>query len=111
MARKQPKFAHPSEAEVARILDFYRVAWSYEPRTFPIAWDLDGAVTASFTPDFYLPAYDLYLEVTVSKQKLVTKKHRKLRRLRLLYPQVNVKLFNRRDIERLFAKFDVAASA
>lgn len=83
----------------------------YEPRTFPIAWDLEGTVTASFTPDFYLPAYDLYLEVTVSKQRLLTKKHRKVRRLRLLYPRTNIKLFNRKDVERLFEKFDVRASA
>ena len=111
MGRTAPKFAHPSEAEVARILDFYRIAWMYEPRTFPIGWDLEGNVTASFTPDFYLPSYDLYLEVTVSKQRLLTKKHRKIRRLRLLYPRVNIKLFNRKDVERLFEKFDVRASA
>lgn len=83
----------------------------YEPRSFPIAWDLEGAVTGSFTPDFYLPAYDIYLEVTVSKQRLLTKKHRKIRRLRLLYPRINIKLFNRTDVERLFDKFDVRSSA
>jgi len=108
---KSTRFAHPSEAEVAAILSYHRIAWSYEPRTFPIAWGLDGGIAESFTPDFYLPAYDLYLEVTVSKQKLVTKKHRKLRRLRLIYPFVNIKLFNRKDVERLFKRFGVSAAS
>ena len=79
-------FAHASEAELARILDFYGVAWAYEPDTFPIGWNLDGDVVESFSPDFYLPELDLYLELTTLKQRLVRKKNRKLRRLRELYP-------------------------
>jgi len=78
-------FAHASEAEMARILDFYQVRWEYEPHTFPILWNLDGAVVESFSPDFYLPDLDLYLEMTTLRQKLVRKKNRKLRRLRELY--------------------------
>lgn len=35
------------------------------------------------------------------KQSLVTRKNRKLRQLREQYPDVKVKLFYRRDIERL----------
>ena len=85
-------FAHPSEAEFARILDFYQVAWEYEPRTFELRWDDDGNVLEAFSPDFYLPEQDLYIELTTMEQRLVTKKHRKLRRLRELHPEVNVKL-------------------
>ena len=84
-----PAFAHASEAEMARILDFYAVRWEYEPDTFPILWNLDGDVVESFSPDFYLPDLDLYLEMTTLRQKLVRKKNRKLRRLRELYPSVN----------------------
>ena len=83
-----PSFAHASEAELARILDFYEVRWAYEPDTFPIGWNLDGDVIESFSPDFYLPDLDLYVELTTLKQKLVRKKNRKLRRLRELYPDV-----------------------
>ena len=79
-------FAHASEAEMSRILDFYAVRWEYEPHTFPILWNLDGAVVESFSPDFYLPDLELYLEMTTLRQKLVRKKNRKLRRLRELYP-------------------------
>lgn len=100
-----PRFAHQSEAELARILDFYQVAWRYEPDTFPISWNADGAVIESFAPDFYLPDIDLYLELTTLKQSLVRKKNRKLRYLRQLYPDVRVKLFYARDFRALMVKY------
>ena len=90
---------------MARILDFYAVRWEYEPHTFPILWNLDGAVVESFSPDFYLPDLDLYLEMTTLRQKLVRKKNRKLRRLRELYPDLNVKLFYARDFRALMLKY------
>ncbi|MFM2105723.1 MAG: hypothetical protein RL338_755 [Chloroflexota bacterium] len=101
----RPPFAHESEAELARILDFYGVRYEYEPDTFPILWNLDGKVVESFTPDFYLPDLDLYLELTTLKQRLVRKKNRKLRRLRELYPAVRVKLFYARDFRQLMLKY------
>lgn len=98
-------FAHASEAEMARILDFYAVRWEYEPHTFPILWNLAGDVVESFAPDFYLPDLDLYLEMTTLRQRLVRKKNRKLRRLRELYPGVNIKLFYARDFRALMLKY------
>jgi hypoxanthine phosphoribosyltransferase len=98
-------FAHASEAEMARILDFYAVRWEYEPQTFPILWNLDGDVVESFSPDFFLPDLDLYLEMTTLRQKLVRKKNRKLRRLRELYPSINIKLFYARDFRALMLKY------
>ena len=103
-ARSGPSFAHASEAEMARILDFYAVRWEYEPHTFPILWNLDGAVVESFSPDFYLPELDLYLEMTTLRQRLVRKKNRKLRRLRELYPDLRIKLFYARDFRALMLK-------
>lgn len=100
-----PSFAHASEAEMSRILDFYGVAWRYEPTTFPILWNLDGEVVESFSPDFYLPEFDLYLEMTTLKQSLVRKKNRKLRRLRELYPDVRIKLFYARDFRAMMLKY------
>lgn len=90
---------------MSRILDFYAVRWDYEPETFPILWNLDGAVVESFSPDFYLPDLDLYLEMTTLRQKLVRKKNRKLRRLRELYPGINIKLFYARDFRALMLKY------
>jgi hypoxanthine phosphoribosyltransferase len=100
-----PAFAHASEAELGRILDFYGLAWEYEPRTFPLMWNLSGQVTESFTPDFYLPELDLFLELTTLRQKLVRKKNRKLRRLREVYPEVRIKLLYARDFRALMLKF------
>ena len=99
-----PRFANDAERECARLLDYYGVPWLYEPHTFALAED-DGRVTEAFTPDFYLPEQDLYVEVTVMKQALVTRKNRKLRKLRQRYPNVRIKLFYRRDIERLAQRF------
>jgi hypothetical protein len=102
-------FAHASEAEMARILEFYAVRWLYEPHTFPILWNLDGDVVESFSPDFYLPDLDLYLEMTTLKQRLVRKKNRKLRRLREIYPDLNIKLFYARDFRALMLKYGKVA--
>ena len=102
---KTPRFANDAERECARLLDFYGVPWRYEPRTFALEEAEDGRITEAFTPDFYLPEQDLYVEVTVMKQALVTRKNRKLRKLRERYPDVRIKLFYRRDIERLAQKF------
>ena len=104
-AGARPAFAHASEAELARILDFYQVRWTYEPDTFPIGWSMTGEVVESFSPDFYLPDVDLYIELTTLKQKLVRKKNRKLRRLRELYPDIRIKLFYARDFRALLLKF------
>jgi len=100
-----PRFAHDSEAELARILDYYQVQWRYEPDVFPISWNADGAVTESFAPDFYLPEVDLYVELTTLKQSLVRRKNRKLRWLKQLYPEVRVKLFYARDFKALMLKY------
>jgi hypoxanthine phosphoribosyltransferase len=101
----RPSFAHASEAEMARILDFYQVRWEYEPHVFPVVWNLEGAVVESFAPDFWLPDLDLYLEMTTLRQKLVRKKNRKLRRVLELYPDLRVKLFYARDFRALMLKF------
>lgn len=103
--RPRPAFAHASEEEMARILDFYRIHWEYEPHTFPILWNMDGAVVESFSPDFWLPDLDLYLEMTTLRQRLVRKKNRKLRRIHELYPDIRVKLFYARDFRALMLKF------
>ena len=83
-------FAHPSERELARILDFYRVPWRYEPDSFVLRAKGER-VLEMFSPDFYLPELDLYLELTTLRQRLVTKKNRKLRLLRELYPDISEK--------------------
>lgn len=98
-------FAHNSERQFARLLDFYRVEWEYEPTAFPIEWDAAGQPVQHFRPDFYLPGFRLYIEITTLNQRLVTKKNRKVRRLRELYPDVRIKVLYQRDYLSLLAKY------
>jgi hypothetical protein len=106
-----PKFVHPSEEVFSRILDFYGVQWEYEPRTFTLNTDGNGNVTEAFTPDFYLSEQDLYVELTTLRPQLSTKKNRKLKRLQELYPEVNIKLFKRRELRNLMIKYGLMDEA
>ncbi len=99
------KFAHHSEMEFARLLDFYDIKWLYEPRSFDIAWDRAGNPVQKFRPDFYLPAFNLYIELTTLSQKLVTKKNRKIRLLKELYPEIRCKIFYQKDYRKLLFKY------
>jgi len=103
LGRKE--FGHPSEQVFANLLDFYGIAWDYEPRSFPLQWDKDGKVSEAFTPDFYLPEFDLYVELTTMKQANVTKKNRKIRLLRSIYPHVNIQVFYQKDVQDLVMKY------
>lgn len=103
-------FAHPSEEEFAHILDFYDIEWVYEPQSFPLKWEGDKVVEM-FTPDFYLPRFDLYVELTTLKQNFVTEKNRKLRRLKELYPEIKITLLYKKDFDRLLAKYGVGPLA
>src|SRR3954449_5954224 len=106
---RQKTFAHQSEEMFANLLDFYRIAWEYEPRSFPVKYDQDGSVLEAFTPDFYMPEFDLYVELTTMKQSLVTRKNRKVRLLRELYPHLNIQVFYQKDFENLIFKYGLAA--
>jgi len=101
----RPEFSHPLEETFANILDYYGIEWQYEPYTFPLEWDEQGNILEAFTPDFYLPQQSLYIELTTLRPELTTKKNRKLRRLMELYPQINIKLFKRREIHDLMVKY------
>jgi hypothetical protein len=105
VAPAQARFANDSEAEFAKVLDFYRIPWQYEPETFPVEWWPDGRVKSSFSPDFYLTEMDTFLELTTMKQSLVTKKNRKVRLFRELYPEKKLLIFYGRDFRKLAEKF------
>jgi cytidylate kinase len=105
---RKKMFAHQSEEIFANLLDFYRIAWEYEPRSFPIQYNRDGNPQEFFTPDFYLPEFDLYVELTTMKQANVTRKNRKVRLLRELYPHINIQVFYQKDFENLIFKYGLA---
>jgi hypoxanthine phosphoribosyltransferase len=101
----RPRFAHPSEAEFAQILDYYGIQWEYEPHNFVIVRDQDGNPKEIFSPDFYLADFDLHIELTTARQKLIGYKRRKVRLLKEQYPEVNIKLITRDDFQKLLDKY------
>ncbi len=105
LPHEQVRFAHNSERQFAKLLDFYGIAWEYEPRTFTLELDAEGNPAQGFTPDFYLPAQDVYIEITTLNQRLVTKKNRKARRLVEQYPEVRIKVLYQRDYLHLLVKY------
>jgi hypothetical protein len=107
----RPDFAHPTEETFARILEFYGIEWEYEPRTFPIEWDENNNIVEAFTPDFFLPQQNLYVELTTLRPELTSQKNRKLRRIRELYPEINIKLFKRREMRSLMVKYGLDKDA
>lgn len=100
-----PVFKNKSEEEFARILDMYQIDWRYEPRTFPVEWDSEGNVKMAFSPDFYLPKFNTYIELTTMNQKYVTMKNRKAKKVRELYPGTNIKIMYKKDIQALAERF------
>jgi cytidylate kinase len=103
----EEKFMHQSEEDFAGMLDFYRIRWEYEPKTFLLEWDSEGNVTEAFSPDFYLPDQDLYIELTTQKPRQAWKKNRKIRRMKELYPDINVRLIDKKGFESLLRKHSI----
>jgi hypothetical protein len=101
-------FAHESERHFAELLNFYGIAWLYEPVEFTLSYGRDGRASAAFRPDFYLPDHDLFIELTTLRQELVTRKNRKVRLLHELYPEVRIKILYRRDVASLQLKTQLA---
>ena len=107
LGSRSDAFAHPSEELFARLLSLYGHEWYYEPIEFPLAWDDRGRPTRGFRPDFYLPAQGLFVELTVLEQRLVTKKNRKVREFRHLYPEFRLLVVYQRDFLDLVAKHEI----
>lgn len=107
----KPVFIHPIEEVFSRILDYYGVTWEYEPRTFPLTWDTEGNVVEAFKPDFYLPQQKLYVELTTLRPKLTGKKNRKLKKIKEMYPDINIKLFKRRELRNMMVRFGMLDEA
>jgi hypothetical protein len=111
LAKHDPVFSHPSEAEFARILDYYGIEWEYEPRTFILEQDEAGNIREAFSPDFYLPEQDLFVELTTLRPKLNRIKNRKIRRMKELYPEINIKLFKRHHVRDMMIKYGIDEQA
>jgi len=98
------RFAHPSERIFAALLDVHGVRWEYEPVEFALQWRDDGTPLAGFRPDFWLPEHRCFVELTTADQRLVTRKNAKVRRMRELYPEVEVAVVYQRDFRALLER-------
>jgi cytidylate kinase len=103
--KKPPVFKNAAEEEFADILTMYQMEWEYEPKTFPVAWDAEGNITSAFSPDFYLPKFDTYIEITTMNQKYVTAKNKKVKKLRELYPGIHISIVYKNDFNSLIERF------
>lgn len=95
------RFAHPSERLFAALLDVHGLRWEYEPVEFTLRWDDAGLPAGGFRPDFWLPDLGCFVELTTADQRLVTRKNAKVRRMRALYPEVEVVVVYQRDFRHL----------
>jgi cytidylate kinase len=100
-------FVHDSEKDFAEILNMYNIKWEYEPSEFPLEWDAEGNVSMGFRPDFYLPEFDTYIELTTMKQKYVTEKNKKVKLLQKLYPNININIVYKKDYHKLLNRFGI----
>jgi hypothetical protein len=95
------KLATPTEDQVAAVLDRARIVWRYEPTRFVIDRDVRGFEREACAPDFYLPQFDLYLEVSAGSPRRLNRKRAKLRRLAQGHPAIRVELLGPREIAEL----------
>lgn len=102
-------FANSSERLFARLLTLYGFEWRYEPIEFPLAWNDDGQPIRGFRPDFYLPSRQLFIELTVLDQRLVTRKNRKIRDFRELYPEIDLVVVYQRDYRALLERHRIVS--
>jgi hypothetical protein len=100
-------FAHPSEQLFSQLLTLYGFQWIYEPLEFPLYWNEHGVPIRGFRPDFFLPERSLFIELTVLEQRLTTKKNRKVRRFRDLYPEIPLLVVYQRDFHQLLRQHDL----
>jgi hypothetical protein len=98
---KPVEFVYDWEREFSEVLDVYGMLWRYKPRTFAVEWDEEGNFVDSFTPDFYLPEHDLYVELAPWGYGDFGMNVRKVRMLRDLYSAIKIEVIAGRDYKRV----------
>lgn len=75
------------EANIARLFNYSDIKWKHQPKIFDLK-------TQTYTPDFYLPEYDMYIEVKNFLWKYSEIRDRKFRKL---YPDINLILLLKKN--------------
>ena len=97
-------YAHEYEEQFAEILETLNIEYEYEPKTFVIHSNGNGEIKKGFTPDFYLPELDLYVEVTSMHGNSCNKKNRKIVAIKEIY-DADAILLKKPKINKIFWKF------
>lgn len=79
------------EANFARLMDFLNIKWEYAPKIFDLG-------TQMYTPDFYLPVSNMYVEVKNFIWKYSEVRDSKFRKL---YPDIKLQLLLKEDYLKL----------
>jgi len=86
------------EANIARLFIHLGIKWIHQPKTFDLK-------TQTYTPDFYLPEYNTYIEVKNFLWKYSKIRDRKFRKL---YPDISLILILKKDyliLEEKYSQF------
>jgi len=79
------------EVLYAKYLDSNNLEWFYESKTFDLG-------DCTYTPDFYIPKYNLYIEI---KGWFHGKTKEKFEKFEVLYPEINIELLMEKDLKIL----------
>ena len=83
------------EANIARLFNYLGVKWLYQPKTFDLG-------SQNYTPDFYLPDRNAYVEVKNFLWKYSKIRDRKFRKI---YPDINLTLLLKKNYLKLEKKY------
>jgi hypoxanthine phosphoribosyltransferase len=97
-------YAHEYEERFAEILDTFEIEYQYEPITFIIQQNGNGEIKKGFTPDFYLPEINLYVEITSMHSNGCNRKNRKIAAIKELH-NVDTILLKKPKINKIFWRF------
>jgi len=88
------EFLHASETEFARMLDARDITWRYKPRTFAVEWDEEGNFIDCFTPDFFLPDYEMYVVLIAPYRSVPDGKTKRVKLLRRQHPEIRIEVLD-----------------
>ncbi len=83
------------EANIARLYNYKKIKWEYEPKTF----DIGGQM---YTPDFYIPDSDTYVEIKNFWGQYSKKRDTKFREA---YPDIKLQVILKKEYLELQEKY------
>lgn len=79
------------EIAYAKFLDYSGIKWQYEPKAFDLG-------NSTYRPDFYIPEWDLYIEIKGYWRDDAKKKYKLFKKLN---PKVRINVLNKKDLKSI----------